>query len=272
MCIYPFLEEWYELDREAFVCPTVKVGPGKFPWQVPLPRQPVLWGFTSTGFIQVSPEIPWICPLAPRTWCLQRLLWNSTYPRVRWTSRCLPLTLWKLEKSLILFNKEQMLLKTLPLLLVTFFAVFMDLCSGIQCSEPRCGEYVCLYLFGPIYISKPLKCSLAGRSGQAGKLSFRCFFVCLQVILATDRDTQLVVCALLHDQAEAGLWANEGWSGAKQFHLILGLIWRWIGQAAALLPSSVVWHLRAWFGFACVGSSIQHPSVMAVEPLLAQMS
>lgn len=67
------------------------------------------------------------------------------------------------------------------------------------------GGYVCLYLSGPIYTSKPLKCSLAGRSGQAGKLSFRWVFVCLQVILAADRDTQLVVCAWLHDQAEAGL-------------------------------------------------------------------
>lgn len=148
---------------------------------------------------------------------------------------------------------------------------FAWICAVARSAQSH-GEYACSDLFGPIYISEPLKCSLAGRSGQAGKLSFRWFFVCLQVILATDRDTQLVVCALFHDQAEAGLRADEGWSGAKQFHLILGLIWRWIGQAATLLPSSVVWHLRAWFGFACVGSSIQHPSAMAVEPLLAQMS
>lgn len=28
-----------------------------------------------------------------------------------------------------------------------------------------------------------------------------------------------------------------------------------------MLPPSAGWHLGAWFGFACVGSSIQHPSV-----------
>lgn len=161
-----------------------------------------------------------------------------------------------------------MFLKTMPLLLVTFLAVCMDLCRSMKCSEPQCREYVCLYSFCPIHISEPLKCSLAGRSGQAGKLSFRWFFVCLQVILATDRDTQLVVCALFHDQAEAGLRADEGWSRAQQFHLILGLIWRRIGWASTLLSSSVVWHLRGWFGFACVGSSIQCSSAMAVEPLL----
>lgn len=103
------------------------------------------------------------------------------------------------------FQKRTNVFKNPAFAFVTFLAVCMDLCSGMQCSEPLYGEYVCLYSFGPIHISEPLKCSLAGRSGQVGKLSFRWFFVCLQVILATDRDTQLVVCALFHDQAEAGL-------------------------------------------------------------------
>lgn len=144
LCIFPFLEEGYKWDREGF-CSTVK----SRSWEVSnsLAGSPSTTASPAGIYIHwVSPEIPWICPLAPRTWCLQRLLWNSPYPRVRWASRHLLLTPWNLEKSLIFFNKEQMFLKTLPLLLVTFLAVCMDLCSGMQCSEPQCWEF-CVFVF-----------------------------------------------------------------------------------------------------------------------------
>lgn len=118
-----------------------------------------------------------------------------------------------------------------------------------MCSaQSRDGGYVHLYLSGPIYTSKPLKCSLAGRSGQAGKLSFRWFFVCLQVMLATERITQLVVCARLCDQAEAGLRACKSWSGAELFQLTPGLIWSWhwrgcysAASSCGLASRSLVW-------------------------------
>jgi len=110
------------------------------------------------------------------------------------------------------------------------------------------GGYVHSYLSGPVYISKPLKCSLAGRSGQAGKLCFRCFFLCLQVILARDRVAQLVVCARLCDQAEGGLRACEGWSRAELSQLAPGLMWswRWRGCYSAAsscgpAPRGLVW-------------------------------
>lgn len=132
------------------------------------------------------------------------------------------------------------------------------------CHEPRC---VCLGLSGPVYASKPLKYSLAGRPAQAGKLRFRWLFVCLQVILAAEGDTQLVVCAQLHHRAEAGLQACKGWSGADLFQLTPGLIWSqcWRSCCSAASSLSSGWCLRAWWALPTQAASIQRPSVATVR-------
>lgn len=71
------------------------------------------------------------------------------------------------------------------------------------------------------------------------------FFVCLQVSLATDRDTQLVVCAQLCDQAEA-----KAGMGLSFSSIVLAQFGVGIGEAAALLPPPPGWHLGPLFGFA----------------------
>lgn len=102
---------------------------------------------------------------------------------------------------------------------------------------------MCLCLCSPIYTSKPLKCSLADRSGQARKLSFRFFFVCLEVILAAGRDTQSVHSSVIRLRQ-----GSKGWSGAELFQFTPGLIWswRWRGCHSAvsshgLAPRGLVW-------------------------------
>lgn len=78
----PTFEDWYD-TTEDFICPTCKLGAGKLPtpWQdlghpFPLSTTASPAGIYTPlcGSICVSPEIPWICPLAPWAWWLQKLL------------------------------------------------------------------------------------------------------------------------------------------------------------------------------------------------------
>lgn len=133
----------------------------------------------------------------------------------------------------------------LPLLLVAFLPVCKALHNSMQCHD---GGYMHFCLSGPIYTSEPVKCSLAGGLVRLGNLVLHAFFLCLRIISAADRDTQLMVCAQLHGQAGAGLRAYECWSRAELPQLTPGLTWsqHWRGCNSAAsfcrpAPQGPVW-------------------------------